>query len=455
MVHNRPPPDPLIGKLLADRFEILDRIGEGGMGVVYRARQVSVDRVVAIKVLNAQVAQDPQWVHRFINEAKACSKLQHPNTVRLIDFGQTRDGLLFMAMEFLDGMSLRTAIDRGGRMAPARVLKIIMQCCQSLAEAHGLGIIHRDIKPDNLFLVTLAGQPDFVKVLDFSVAKLKQAAGSAMQTQAGVVFGTPNYMSPEQGRGLPLDARSDIYALGVVAYEMLMGRPPFSSQNPMEVLAAHVRSPVPPLVGVPERVAQVVMRALAKEAGQRQQNVEGLEQESSIVLAELSGGVQMGGRMSGNVPAQMMQPPPMQMQPPPQQRAGYPGGAQGMGPPPPAPGPDPMKTMIAPGPGMQMMPPQQQGRPPMQMPQMNQMNQMPQQMPQHMPPMGGQMPGHTPQSPQGTVLLQPTDGVVSFARQSGKVATQSAGGASMAFWIICIVCGIGIGVVAYLIFSNV
>src|SRR5215470_1017082 len=300
------PQDPLLGKVLADRFEMLDRIGEGGMGVVYRARQISVDRTVAIKVLNAQVAQDPQWVGRFINEAKACSKLQHPNTVRLIDFGQTRDGLLFMAMEFLDGMSLRTAIDRGGRMAPARVLKIIMQCCQSLAEAHGLGIIHRDIKPDNLFLVTLAGQPDFVKVLDFSVAKLKQAAGSAMQTQAGVVFGTPNYMSPEQGRGLPLDARSDIYALGIVAYEMLMGRPPFSSQNPMEVLAMHVRTPVPPLVGIPDRISQVVMRALAKDPAHRQQTVEQLHNECQNAIIEMG----TPGNMSGSVPVQ----PPLQQQ---------------------------------------------------------------------------------------------------------------------------------------------
>src|SRR5262245_29227643 len=268
--------DPLLGKVLADRFEMLDRIGEGGMGTVYRARQLSVDRIVAIKVLNPQIANDPQWVPRFLNEAKACSKLQHPNTVRLIDFGQTREGLLFMAMEFLDGQSIRAAIDRFGRMQPARVMKIISQCCQSLSEAHSFGIIHRDIKPDNIFLVTLGGQPDYVKILDFSVAKLKQASGSAMQTQAGVVFGTPNYMSPEQGRGLPLDARSDIYALGIVAYEMLMGRPPFTSQNPMEVLAMHVRTPVPPLAGVPDRVAHIVMRALAKEPAQRQQNVEQL-----------------------------------------------------------------------------------------------------------------------------------------------------------------------------------
>jgi serine/threonine protein kinase len=420
----------MIGKLLADRFEILDRIGEGGMGVVYRARQVSVDRVVAIKVLNAQVAQDPQWVHRFINEAKACSKLQHPNTVRLIDFGQTRDGLLFMAMEFLDGMSLRTAIDRGGRMAPARVVKIIMQCCQSLAEAHGLGIIHRDIKPDNLYLVTLAGQPDFVKVLDFSVAKLKQAAGSAMQTQAGVVFGTPNYMSPEQGRGLPLDARSDIYALGVVAYEMLMGRPPFSSNNPMEVLAAHVRSPVPPLVGCPERVSQVVMKALAKEPAQRQQTVEALEQEGAQVLAELSGGV-AAPRMSNNMPAQQMPPPQMQ-------RPAYqpPHPQMGLGPPPPAPGPDPMKTMISPGHGPGMSP-HQHGRPmpPMQMP------------PQHTPPNSGG-------GVQGTVLLQPSEGVVSIARSSSGHPAQGGAGVSPLFWVVCILCGVGLGVAAYYIVSS-
>src|SRR5688572_733257 len=335
--------DPLLGKVLADRFEMLDRIGEGGMGTVYRARQVSVDRIVAIKVLNPGIANDPQWVPRFINEAKACSKLQHPNTVRLIDFGQTREGLLFMAMEFLDGMAIRTAIDRFGRLQPQRVMKIIGQCCQSLAEAHNLGIIHRDIKPDNLFLVTLGGQQDFVKVLDFSVAKLKQASGSAMQTQAGVVFGTPNYMSPEQGRGLPLDARSDIYALGIVAYEMLMGRPPFSSQNPMEVLAMHVRTPVPPMQGVPDRVAQVVMRSLAKDPAHRQQNAEQLHAECQTVIAEL---MVMGmgaphGPMSGQIPVQQA-PQMMQQRPDPartmiagsMQGPGMPGGGYG-GPPPP------------------------------------------------------------------------------------------------------------------------
>jgi eukaryotic-like serine/threonine-protein kinase len=431
--------DPLLGKVLADRFEMLERIGEGGMGVVYKARQVSVDRIVAIKVLNAQVAQDPQWVGRFINEAKACSKLQHPNTVRLIDFGQTREGLLFMAMEFLDGMAIRTAIDRGGRMQPARVLKIIGQCCQSLAEAHNLGIIHRDIKPDNLFLVTLGGQPDFVKVLDFSVAKLKQASGSAMQTQAGVVFGTPNYMSPEQGRGLPLDARSDIYALGIVAYEMLMARPPFSSQNPMEVLAMHVRTTVPPMQGVPDRVAQVVMRALAKDPAHRQQNVEQLNNECQAVLAEMGGGPR---GMSAAIPVQQvpgMQARTMFADAGQMQRPNLPPGMHGQ-----QMHNDPARTMIA-GAGMPGM-----GQPyPGMQPQMP------------MPP--SQMPAHTPTTPQGhhgqpgTVLLPGSEGVVSM-RQSGSVRAskkrkrkqQSAA----AFWIICIVAGILIGIIAYVIVSS-
>ena len=141
-------PDPLVGKTLADRFEILERIGEGGTGVVYRAKQLSVDRTIAIKVLGAHVSTDPSWVKRFHNEARAASRLDHPNTVRLIDFGQTKEGLLFIAMEFLSGRSLRTEIERVGRLPPNRVLRILSQICASLSEAHNQGIIHHNIKPN-------------------------------------------------------------------------------------------------------------------------------------------------------------------------------------------------------------------------------------------------------------------------------------------------------------------
>jgi serine/threonine-protein kinase len=436
------------------------------MGVVYRARQLSVDRIVAIKVLNAQVAQDPQWVGRFINEAKACSKLQHPNTVRLIDFGQTREGLLFMAMEFLDGISIRGAIDRFGRMQPQRVMKIISQCCQSLSEAHNLGIIHRDIKPDNLFLVTLGGQQDYVKVLDFSVAKLKQQSGSAMQTQAGVVFGTPNYMSPEQGRGLPLDARSDIYALGIVAYEMLMGRPPFASQNPMEVLAMHVRTPVPPMQGIPDRVAQVVMRSLAKDPAHRQQNVEQLNNECQAVLAEM--GVpqaMMGGMgMSASIPVQA--PPPHAQQRTMIADAGHARpqhqqGAHGHGP-----ALDPARTVIAGQGGIPGLPPG--GFPPPQQPHHGMHHPAGQRPGMPMPPQ--QIPAHTPTTPQHgphmgaqpqTVLMDGSQNAVpvgvrqSASHQTARNRKRRRQGSSAVFWMLCMIAGILIGIIAYFIVSSI
>src|SRR5438270_9992510 len=162
--------DPLVGKVLADRFEIMERIGEGGTGVVYKAKQLTVDRVVAIKVLGAHVSTDPSWVKRFHNEARAAARLDHPNTVRLIDFGQTKEGLLFIAMELLHGRSLRTELDRLAalqqRIAPQRALGIIAQAALSVGEAHAQGIIHRDIKPDNLYLCDVTGGAHFVKVLD-------------------------------------------------------------------------------------------------------------------------------------------------------------------------------------------------------------------------------------------------------------------------------------------------
>ena len=188
--------DPLVGKVLADRFEILERIGEGGTGVVYKAKQITVDRIVAIKVLGAHVSTDQSWVERFKNEARAAARLDHPNTVRVIDFGQTKEGMLFIAMELLQGRSVRDEIDRLGKIPPVRALKIIAQACQSVSEAHAHGIIHRDIKPDNLYLCDVKGGADFVKVLDFSVAKLTDA--DVQKTRAGVVFGRPPICPPSR-----------------------------------------------------------------------------------------------------------------------------------------------------------------------------------------------------------------------------------------------------------------
>jgi serine/threonine-protein kinase len=278
-------PDPLVGRVLAERFEILERIGEGGTGVVYKAKQLSVDRTIAIKVLGAHVSTDPSWVKRFHNEARAASRLDHPNTVRLIDFGQTKEGLLFIAMEYLHGRSLRQEIDRLKKLPPNRVLRIISQVCASLSEAHNQGIIHRDIKPDNIYLTEMKGAGDFVKVLDFSVAKLD--APDAQVTRAGVVFGTPAYMSPEQGRGVPLDARSDLYAVGIVAYEMLVGKPPFDAKIPTEVVTMHLRQQPAPLTSAPPPLTAIVMRALSKEPQQRQQTAEEMDAECQACMAEL------------------------------------------------------------------------------------------------------------------------------------------------------------------------
>ncbi|HNN95183.1 MAG TPA: serine/threonine-protein kinase [Pseudomonadota bacterium] len=332
--------DPLVGKVLADRFEILSRIGEGGTGVVYKAKQITVDRTVAIKVLGAHVSSDPTWVKRFHNEARAAARLDHPNTVRLIDFGETKEGLLFIAMEFLHGRALSDEIVRLGKLPVQRALRILSQVCQSLQEAHGQGIIHRDIKPDNVFLVEMKGGGDFVKVLDFSVAKMED---NAQQTRAGTVFGTPAYMSPEQARGVKLTPHSDIYACGIVAYEMLTGKPPFEAALPMEVVMMHLRQKPAPLVGFPEPVARLVMKALEKTVDRRQQSADEMHRECLQVLDQLFPGQTPSAGLPAVEPATRMGPV---SGPQPVQSVPSSSGAPPMAPPPaagpPPAGPPPM-----------------------------------------------------------------------------------------------------------------
>jgi eukaryotic-like serine/threonine-protein kinase len=504
--------DPFVGKIIDGRYEIQARIGEGGMGVVYKARQTSIDRVIAIKMLNAQMAGDQTWVQRFYNEAKACSRLQHPNTIRMFDFGQTNDGRLFMTMEFLDGMSLREAVSKGP-LAPQRVVKILIQCCASLAEAHSIGIIHRDIKPDNVFLLNMAGSPDFVKLLDFSVAKLLE--GDRMKTQAGVVFGTPQYMSPEQGRGLPLDARSDLYALGILAFEMLTGNVPFNDENPMTVIQMHLHAAVPPLAQtIPYSVQQIVRRALEKDPSRRYQSSGEMMQHCQQVFAEVTqGGMSIG---AGGMPKTMIAGGPPQGHPGMQPQGMAPPGMAppGMGPPgmaPPGMGPP---GMPPPGMGPPGMPPPMGGGAPMQAsPQQKTMIAQPSPFAGGVPPagmpqggmqpgppgpggfqqasamqktivagmappiMGGQMmppgpggpmtpPGYPPmpQMPSGgaaasgpnkTVMLQPSEGVVSVARTGQAVQPVGTGaiqqGASTLFWIVSLVIGVAVGALAYVI----
>lgn len=282
----KPQRDPMVGRLIAGRYEVIGLIGQGGMGAVYKAKQPAVQRVIALKVLLQEFAENETIVKRFHQEALAASRLTHPNTIKVFDFGQTDDGVLYMAMEFLRGESLAQALSRGGAMPPRRAMHIMRQVCKSLAEAHKAGIIHRDLKPDNIFLTDIEGERDFVKVLDFGVAKLREYEGKeGTLTQAGMIFGTPKYMSPEQARSGDLDPRSDVYALGVILYEMLMGKAPFTGDNPLSILIAHVNerprrfSAFNPDADVPPAIEAVVFKALQKDREYRQQNVEELLSE--------------------------------------------------------------------------------------------------------------------------------------------------------------------------------
>jgi serine/threonine-protein kinase len=260
------------------------------MGAVYRARQEAVGRDVALKIVKAERAYDPETRVRFEREARATSALVSPHTITVFDFGASEDGSWFLAMELLDGETLGDRLRRVGRLSVADAVRVAHEAASSLAEAHGKGIIHRDLKPDNLFL---ARQPegasgDSVKVLDFGIAKLVRGEDEAvdqLETQAGTVFGTPRYMSPEQAQGSQLDARTDLYSLGVILYQMLAGRPPFIDDDAVVVMARHIKEPPPPFaevapdVNVPEALERVLRRALAKRPEDRQASAQQLAAE--------------------------------------------------------------------------------------------------------------------------------------------------------------------------------
>ena len=276
--HGQAQADPMIGRVLADRFRIVDELGEGGMGKVYRAEQkmgTSV-RNVAIKVLHKDLSSNPDIVARFNRECATVIELHHPNTVRFYDFGEFDDGMLFIAMELIEGQSLAELLEHGS-IDEARTEHLFEQVCGSLHEAHELGIVHRDLKPENVLLTDRAGDKSFVKVLDFGIAKQGGAEGETSSlTKAGTILGTPPYMSPEQFRGTELDRRSDIYSLGVMAYEMLTGRLPFEAKTPWEWATKHLTEE-PLSIESHVQTSQIsqakksaIMTALSKEPDDRQ-----------------------------------------------------------------------------------------------------------------------------------------------------------------------------------------
>ncbi|MCC6622828.1 MAG: serine/threonine protein kinase [Deltaproteobacteria bacterium] len=286
--------DPLIGSVINERFHIVSKIGAGGMGAVYRAKQLGMNRDVAIKVLLRELTENEVVLRRFHLEALAVSKLKHPNTIQIFDFGETSDGLLYIAMELLEGRPLAKVLSEERQLSVQRALRVIEQTCKSLREAHSKGIVHRDLKPDNIFLSAVGEDGDFVKVLDFGVAKVAEGDGQQKTlTKAGSIFGTPKYMSPEQSRGSELDARSDIYALGVILYELITGKVPFNADNPLGILIKHIQEVPPPIaltrpdLVVPESVERFVLRLLAKSPEDRPQTAEAMIREIEKLLQEL------------------------------------------------------------------------------------------------------------------------------------------------------------------------
>jgi serine/threonine-protein kinase len=289
--------DPLIGTTLAGRYNIVGRVGTGGMGTVYRAEQVGLAREVALKVLKQEASYDREVVARFQREAKAMSMLLHANTVRVFDFGEDPSGHLYLAMELLEGELLTACSEREGALDVKKAIEIAQQILRSLAEAHSKGLIHRDLKPDNIYLARIEGHTGpVVKVLDFGIAKVFRDDAKPMdqlETQAGTVFGTPRYMSPEQAQGKPLDQRSDLYAVGVLLYQLLVGHPPFIDDDAVVVMAKHIREmPVPPTKAAPERpipksLERVVLRALAKDPNARPASADELDRALAACLVDV------------------------------------------------------------------------------------------------------------------------------------------------------------------------
>ncbi len=288
--------DPLIGTLLDGRYRIEKVLGRGGMGTVYAARLTSLEKRVAVKVLRPVQDDDGVALQRFEREARSASRLGNPHIVDIQDFGQAERGLAFLVMELLEGEDLGGLLGRERVLSVAGALHIVTQCCIALGAAHAAGIVHRDLKPENIFLVTRGDDKQFVKIVDFGLAKINDldmdGDPARKLTKTGMIFGTPQYMSPEQCMGKPTDHRADIYSLGLILYELLTGRVPFDGDTFMGVLNQHMCDPAPPMrtvnpsIQVPPLLEAVVYRCLDKKVANRPQSMGALADELMSALEE-------------------------------------------------------------------------------------------------------------------------------------------------------------------------
>lgn len=282
----------LTGRTLAGRYKLIERIGGGGMGEVYRAEHTLIKKQVAIKLLYPELAGE-SVIERFRREAQASAHIDHPNICASTDFGETDDGIFFLVMEYLDGVTLDEMLDDNGVVEPARAIHIARQICAALEQADELDIIHRDLKPENVMLVRRGSDEDFVKLLDFGIARVRMGQ-EAKLTQTGMVFGTPNFMSPEQAAGDPMDHRADLYAVGLLLFQMLTGRPPFQAERGSQVMAMHVSQepPAPSTVSsqeIPEKLESLVLDLLEKEPGERPQTATEVRESLDRLHMELEG----------------------------------------------------------------------------------------------------------------------------------------------------------------------
>ncbi len=306
-----------IGSVLAGRYRIEALLGAGGMGSVYRAQHIHMRKAVAVKVLHREMTYLPEVVARFEREAVAAARIEHPNVAAGTDFGQLDDGSFYLVLEYVEGRSLREVLKSEAPIAQERAAMIARQITEALQAAHAAGVVHRDLKPENIMLVDRDGQSDFVKVLDFGIAKISvdDTRDQPALTQLGTVFGTPEYMSPEQAAGTPVDARADLYTLGIIVFEMLSGSTPFAADDLVVVLTRQMTEPPPPLPAhVDRELAELVLALLAKDPELRVQSAEDLLRHLDALLDRWVGPVASSG--SPQPPSLMSpSPPPLAMSP--------------------------------------------------------------------------------------------------------------------------------------------